>query len=183
MSEAAQNLNHQPISSRTQVDGNLFQIDLVSDRHRFFPLLAYALACEKENPQLAQTLRQHVFVPLPYARTEAGYWYHPAFPNVGNERDLFDLEKWLRRHKMRAEFVTIPETQEGQSILESMDYAESASCIAWEPTPPSDPNFFLFAIYPTEYGPYACYIAPELPQQARSACACAEAYTAETVSC
>jgi hypothetical protein len=141
------------------VSNRYFQIDLVHDRYRFFALLAYALACEKEAPELAKHLRDSVFVPMPSKRDDRGYWYHPAFPNVDDKDDLFNLESWLKSHKMRAEFVTIPDDDVLQAIYDSPEYMINGDCNRWIPQPPADDCFFLFGIYPTEVGPYACYIA------------------------
>lgn len=133
-----------------------FPLDLTHDPHAVPAILAYALSCAAENPTLAGELQQAAIRPVPVARDQDGSWLHPACPMTDDES--FNVQSWLAGQGFDASFVSMEGDDPDDALHER--YSAESTFLFWEPKPPTGAGWFLFALYDTEDGPYACFTCP-----------------------
>jgi hypothetical protein len=109
-----------------------------------------------------------MFSPEPVERDKYGFWYHSALKN-SEEEDLTEIDgaedmefslvsfeddapEELR--ELYAQALNVTHTIEGVPSWEQ-------AVKAWQPTTPEGAGWFLFGIYDTEDGPYACFTRPK----------------------
>jgi diadenosine tetraphosphatase ApaH/serine/threonine PP2A family protein phosphatase len=103
-----------------------------------------------------------MFQPEILERDGYGFCFHSAL-NRSKEEDITKIDG---AEDMEFHFVSFEEDATDELLkkyqgdpLTNEDWPDAVK--AWQPTPPSGDGWFLFAIYDTEDGPYACFTRPK----------------------
>lgn len=102
--------------------------------------------------------------PVPIARGDQGYFYHPALP--GKLSDGFRLDWFAYANGLEAKPVAMDEDELTQEALDRYQSEDSAGDFSgWTPRPPTGKGWFCLAIYDTEDGPQAVFVRQPRQQE------------------